>query len=139
MDTNTLVSDLVEDGKRIVEQLPQNGFDVTAAFWLKAADDGQWRFYIVSPDAVHERLNKAYQRLFTLIGAMPQPHWLDPLEVKLIGPNSALAKDVLAIHARASGFKGSPIRWGGTQVGNISIEGAYLYPLPATATAESHG
>src|SRR5437867_2081652 len=46
VDTNTLVSDLVEDGQSIVEQLPQDGFEVMAAFWLKTAENGQWRFYI---------------------------------------------------------------------------------------------
>jgi hypothetical protein len=35
MNTNTLVGDLIEGGKRIVDQLPQDGFEVTAAFWLK--------------------------------------------------------------------------------------------------------
>ena len=27
----------------------------------------------------------------------------------------------------------SPIRWGGTMLGNVSVTGAYLYPLPAMA------
>ena len=87
MDTNTLVNDLVEDGRRIVEQLPQDGFEVTAAFWLKKAEDGLWYFYIVSPVAEPERLNNAYGRLHTLIRRMPEPHWIDPLEVRLIGPS----------------------------------------------------
>jgi hypothetical protein len=135
MDTNTLESDLTEDGKRIIEQLPQHGFEVTAAFWLKRSDDEKWRFYVVSPAAENERLNEAYSRLIRLIRARPQPHWLDPLEVKLIGPNHAVAKDVLAIHTRTPGTNGYPIRWGGTQLGNIHIDDAYLYPLPATAAS----
>ena len=34
MDPTTLVGDMIEDGRRIIEQLPQDGFEVTAAFWL---------------------------------------------------------------------------------------------------------
>jgi hypothetical protein len=131
VDTTTLVSELIEDGKRTVEQLPQDGFPVTAAFWLKAAEDGEWYFYIVSPVAEQERLNEAYRQLYTLIRRMPEPKWIDPLEVKLIGPSSPMAKDVLAIHNRAPGPKNGPIHWGGRVLGNVSVEGAYLYPLPA--------
>jgi hypothetical protein len=135
VDTTTLVSDLVEDGRRIVEQLLQDGFEVTAAFWLKKAEDGQWYFYIVSPVAEASRLNEAYSRLFSLIRRMPEPHWIDPLEVRLLGPNQPMAQDVLAIYSRAGGPAASPIRWGGTMLGNVSVDGAYLYPLPAAAAS----
>lgn len=133
MDTTTLVSDLVKDGKTIVEQLPKDGFEVTAAFWLKRAEDGQWRFYIISPIAESERMNDAYRRLFALIRKMPPLDWLNPLEVRLIGPNDAIAKDVLAVHANPLYPKSRPIRWHGRQLGDVSVEGAYLYPLPAAA------
>jgi hypothetical protein len=135
VDTTTLVSELIEDGKRIVEQLPQDGFEVTAAFWLKAVEDGQWYFYIVSPVAESERLNDAYRRLYTLIRAMPQRDWIDPLEIKLIGPSHPIARDVLAIYNRSAGPKKCPIHWGGNVLGNVNVEGAYLYPLGATASS----
>jgi hypothetical protein len=134
VDTNTLVSELIDDGKTIVEQLPQDGFEITAAFWLKAAEDGQWYFYIVSPVAESERLNDAYRQLYTRIRQMPQTHWIDPLEVKLIGPSNPIAKDVLAIHNRAPASNVNPIQWGGKVLGNVNVEGAYLYPLPAPAS-----
>jgi hypothetical protein len=135
VDTTTLVSDLIEDGRRIIEQLPQRGFEVTAAFWLKKAEDGEWRFYVVSPVAEPGRLNHAYAQLFTLIRQMPEPHWIDPLEVRLLRPSHPLAQDVLAIYSRTPGPKASPIRWGGNVLGNVSVDGAYLYPLPATAVS----
>jgi hypothetical protein len=131
VDTLTLVKEMVEDGRRIVVQLPKDGFEVTAAFWLKAAEDEQWYFYIVSPVAERERLNEAYQQLYTLIRRMPAPQWIDPLEVRLIGPSNPIARDVLAIHSRAAGPKVSPIHWGGRMLGNVSVESAYLYPLSA--------
>jgi hypothetical protein len=135
VDTNILVNDLIEEGRRIVDQLPQDGFAVTAAFWLKAAEDGEWYFYIVSPVAEPERLSGAYGRLHTLIRQMPQTLWIDPLEVKLIAPSNPIAKDVLAIHKSALGPKGRPVRWSGNQLGNVRVEEAYLYPLPAAASS----
>jgi hypothetical protein len=135
VDTSTLVRELIDDGKRIVEQLPHDGFEVTAAFWLKAAEDEQWYFYIVSPVAERGPLNDAYRQLYTLIRRMPPFLGIDPLEIKLIGPSNPIARDVLAIHNRAPRPAEGPIRWGGTQLGNVRIEDAYLYPLPAAASS----
>ncbi len=134
MDTTTLVSDMTEDGRRIVEHLTQDGFEVTAAFWLKKAEDSQWYFYIASPVAESEHLNEAYSRLFLLIRRMSPPLWIDPLEVRLIGSSNPLARDVLAIHHGAHGPKERPIRWGGTQLGNVRVEEAFLHPLVAAAS-----
>jgi hypothetical protein len=125
---------LIEDGRRIIEQLPQDGFEVTAAFWLKKADDGEWRLYIVSPVAEPGHLSDAYSRLHSLIRRLPEPRWIDPLEVRLLQPSNPMAKDVLAIYNRTPGPKTSPIRWGGNMLGNVSVDGAYLYPLPVTAS-----
>jgi hypothetical protein len=131
MDTETLVEKLIDDGRRLIEELPQRSFEATAAFWLKTDEDAPWRFYIVSPLVETEGLTKAYRRLHPLVRAMPQPFWIDPLEIKLIAPSSALAQDVLAVHSRTGGPQVSPIRWGGKKLGNVNIEGAYLYPLSA--------
>jgi hypothetical protein len=131
MVTDTLVESVIEDGKKLVAELPQRGFEVTAAFWLKASENGKWYFYIVSPVVDAEGLNKAYRRLHPLVRAMPQPFRIDPLEIELIGPSNPIAQDVIAIHGRIPGPRVGPIRWGGTNLGNVSIEGAYLYPVPA--------
>ncbi len=131
MDTDALVDNLVEDGQKLVEHLWQSGFDLTAAFWLKASENGRWYFYVVSPDVEAEGLAQAYRRLHLLIRRMPQPFRIDPLEVRLIGPTDPIARDVLDIHSRVPGPRACPIRWGGTRLGNVGIEGAYLYPLPS--------
>jgi len=103
----------------------------TAAFWLKASEDGKWSFYLVSPVVDAAGLAKAYRLLHPLVRARPRPFWIDPLEIKLTGPSNPIARDVLGIHGRVRGPHGSPLPWGGTKLGNRSIEGAYLYPLPA--------
>jgi len=130
MDTVTLVNKYIDDGERLIKQLPQEGFEVTAAFWLKASEDDEWDFYLVSPVVEAEGLAQAYRQLHPLIRRMPQPFWLDPLEVKLIGPADPIAQDVLGVQSRAGGPPGYPIRWGGKKLGNVSIEEAYFYPLP---------
>jgi hypothetical protein len=132
MDPDTLVSPPFDEGQKLIEELSQRGFPVTAAFWIKASENGKWYFYIVSPAVDDEGLAQAYRRLHPLVWALPQRFRIDPLAIKLIGPANPIAQDVLAIHARGSGPRGGRIRWGGKRVGHVSIEDAYLYPLPAT-------
>jgi hypothetical protein len=132
MDTDTLVENLIDDGQKLVAELPQHGLEVAAAFWLKPSEDGKWYFYIVSPVVDTDGIAAAYRRLHPLVRARPQPFWIDPLEIKLIGPSNPIARDVLAIYGRAPASGVSPIRWGGKMLGNVSVEEAYLYRVPAT-------
>jgi hypothetical protein len=135
MDTDTLVEDLIDDGGKLVKELLRQGFEVTAAFWLKASEDDQWYFYVVSPVVDTEGLAQAYRRLHAVARAMPRPFGIDPLGIKLIAPANPMAQDILAIHQRAPGPRAYPIRWSGKRLGNVSIDGAYLYPPPAPAAA----
>ncbi|HLN26739.1 MAG TPA: hypothetical protein VK395_03285 [Gemmataceae bacterium] len=132
MDTESLVEKLIDDGEKLVERISLGGFPVTAAFWLRASENERWYFYIVSPLVDDEGLAQAYRRLHPFVWGVSEPLWIDPLEIKLIGPSNPIAQDVLAIHRRAPGSRVSPIRWGGKMLGNLSVEGAYLYPLPVT-------
>jgi hypothetical protein len=108
MDTDTLVENLIDDGQKLVEELPQRGFEVAAAFWLKTSEDGKWHFYIVSPVVELKGPVKAYRELHPLLRAMPQPFWIDPLAIKLLGPNNPIARDVLAVYGRAPTARASP-------------------------------
>ncbi|MBI1903152.1 MAG: hypothetical protein HYS13_18785 [Planctomycetia bacterium] len=132
MDTDTLVDNLIADGQKLIAELPRRGFAVTAAFWLQASEDGNWYFYIVSPAVDSDGLAKAYRRLHPLVRAMPQPFWIDPLEIRLVGPSSGIAQDVLAIHSATRVTWGSAIRWSGKKSGNVGVESVYLYPLPSS-------
>jgi hypothetical protein len=132
METESLVENLIDDGRKLVEELPLRGFEVNVAFWLKASENGKWYFYIVSPLVDAEGITKAYRLLHPLVRAMPQPFWIDPLEIRLIGPTNPIARDALTVQSRASALHFSPIRWDGQSLGNISVEAAYIYPLPAT-------
>jgi hypothetical protein len=132
MDTCTLVESLIKGGQKLIEELRQRGFDVAAAFWLRASENGKWYFYIVSPVVDAEGAVNAYRRLHPLVWAMPQPFSIDPLEIKLIGPKNPIAQDVLRIQSRPTAARGYSIGWPGKMLGNVYVDEAYLYPLPAT-------
>jgi hypothetical protein len=50
MDKKTLVSTDVEEGQKLVRALENQGLPISAAMWLKRADEGIWRLYISTPD-----------------------------------------------------------------------------------------
>jgi hypothetical protein len=133
MDSDALVENLIDDGQTLVEQLPLRGFDVTAAFWLRASEESKWHYYLVSPVVETEGLVRAYRRLHPLVRAMPQPFRINPLEIRLIAPSNPIARDVLDILRRTFGSHPGPIQWDGTRLGDLSIDGAHLYAVPATA------
>lgn len=132
MGATSLVDHLIDDGKKIVEHLPQSGFELTAAFWLQKAENGEWYFYVVSPAYEVEGPLMAYSRLLSGIRQL-DPGWIDPAEIRLLGPANPIARDVLALLQQPSA-KLRPMRWGYEQFGNLAVEGAYLYPLPAVAS-----
>lgn len=129
MDTDTLVRELIDAGQKLAEELPQRGFDVSAAFWIKASENEKWYFYIVSPMVDSKGLAQAYRMLHPLVRGLPQSFWINPLEIRLIGPSNPIAKDVLDIHKGTAGPPVSPIRWSGRRLGDVSIETAYIYPM----------
>ncbi len=132
MDTSTLVENQIDDGKKLIEDLTRHGFPITTAFWLRPTEDGRWYFTLVSPLVDSEGIAQAYQRLHPVVWARPQPCAIDPLKITLIGLDNPIAKDVLAIQRTAPGPRICAIRGEGIRLGNVSVDGAYIYPLPVT-------
>jgi hypothetical protein len=52
----------------------------------------------------------------------------------LIGASNPVGRDILTLFDGPYGPKGAPRRWHGTRLGNLEIDGAYLYPVPVTAS-----
>lgn len=129
MATGTLVDRLLDDGQKLAEALAKRGFSVDAALWLQSSENEKWYFYVVSPLVDAEGLSKAYGRLHSATRGMAKAFWIDPLEIRLIGPTDPIAKQVLEICKRYPPPVASPIRWRGKTLGNMSVEQAYIYPL----------
>jgi hypothetical protein len=130
MDQLTLVANQITDGQRLAEKLAQNGFEVTAAGWIRTTEDGQWFLYLVSPVVDEKGPLGAYRRVNALLRQMPQPFSVHSLDVKLIGPTEPIAEGIQDMHRRYPAK--SPIHLGETQLNGVSIDGAYIYP-PLTA------
>ena len=141
MDQNAVVTEEIENGRRLIETLRGEGFDVGVAFWAKPTEEGKWYLYLASSIVDEQGLRVAYSRVNALLRKTPDLE-IDPFEVKVIGRNDSLAEAALAaVSKRTSGDsfaarteKPHPgmIRFVGSFIAGVEIDGAFIYPLPLT-------
>ena len=129
MDQGSLVENQIKDGARIVEALRASGFDVVAAWWMKETEEGLWFLYVASKEVDEKGIKAAYHAIHIVMRDLGEL-WVDRFKVKMVGPENLITKDVLNILAHSSGRL--PPRFGGRKLGNVTIDGSYIYP-PAVA------
>jgi hypothetical protein len=124
MDQGALVEMQIDGGQALVESLRKSGFDVTVSGWTKSSEEGDWYLYIASKDVDDRGLADAYRAIYTTIKANPELG-IDPFEVKLVGRENPIAKDLLDIQGRAVGR--IPTRTRRPKLGYMSVEETYVY------------
>jgi hypothetical protein len=112
--------------------LAEEDVAVAGAAWVKETETGRWYLYLVTP-LVGKEGGKipAYRRVNEVIRQIPQPFWVDPLEIKVVAPSSPFAADIADLQQRYP--EGKPIRYGGWRLGEVSMEAAYIYPSVGSA------
>jgi len=132
VDQGPLVAMQIEDGKRLVDRLLAEGVPVTAAGWIKEAESGFWFLYLVTPLVTEDGAMKAaYWRVNEVIRKLPQP-WPYLFAVKLLNPKHPVAEAMVELQRRYPGRPVIPYGYGEDRMGDLSVDGAYLYP-PAEA------
>jgi hypothetical protein len=134
MDQGPLVKEQIEDGKRFLQRLTEEGFPITAAAWIKASERPRWYLYIATP-LVTEDTDKrqVYRRINTVFDQMPQPFWMEMFQTMAIAPSSPVAQAVAGPYQRYAGR--GPLRYNGELLGDLSVEEAYIYPASALEVA----
>src|SRR5262245_2433826 len=120
MDQSTLVETQVDDGKKLLDRLVEEGIPVTAAAWLKEKDGGYWFFYIASP-LVNARRGPlaAYRRVDEVMSRLPEPPWIGPSQIKLVEPSSPVSKAIQDVQRRVRGP--SAARCEADQLGDVEV------------------
>lgn len=132
MDQNPLVTEQIDDGRAIIDQCVADGVDITAAFWLKPSEDGQWYLYIATETVEDKGIAAAFKAVLGAIRRLSHPPRLNLLgDLKVVGASNPVTVDVLGIQSRYA----APLatRYRGNRLGPISIDEAYLYPVSRTA------
>jgi hypothetical protein len=126
MDQNPLVNEYRVMGETIASKCAEAGIDVTAAFWVKPSEDGQWYLYLASRDVEDRGLREAFRRVFAALDQINPPPQIDTLvDLKLIGATNPITKDILSIQSRYPAPLSTWYR--GRQLGKMAIDEAYLY------------
>ncbi len=145
MDQDSVVTEQIEGGRRLLEMLREKGFEVVNAFWAKPTEDGKWFLYLASPFVDQNGPMAAYRLVNSVLRATPDL-WIKPLDVKVIGLDDSLtqaAMDLVKPRAPDGPFAvGRPrifpgmTRFGGATLGGLDVDGALIYP-PLTPSAAS--
>ena len=102
MDSDELVDHQINAGARLITQLVRDGFEIKAAFWVKTAEQDIWFLYVATPLVEHKGLAATYRILQASILRL-QDIPLSLFDVKLVGADNPITRDVVAILNRSSG------------------------------------
>lgn len=137
MDKDTVVSQQTDEGKRLIEALAKDGFDVQVAFWAKPTDEGKWFLYLASPMVDDKGPAAAYRLVHRVLRSMPNV-LIEPLEIRVVGLNDSVTEAVLALIKPKVPSSPYAVRnpkpypgmtsFDGPTLGGLNIDGAFIYP-----------
>ncbi len=133
MDTPAVVKHKIESTVTFLEQFPFDRFEVDNAFWMKDENDGRWQFYLVSALADKDDSSPAHRKLYEAIAGMNDPALADHIGIRLIGTKDPIAVDAAYVASRLPRSAKWPIPWCNGRLGQIPVEEAYFYRIPAHA------
>jgi hypothetical protein len=129
MAAELLVANQIEDGKKIIDQLVRDGFEVTVAFWVKT-EEGLWRLYIASPSVDNQRPGKAAPALYDSLRKIPDSS-VQFSEIRLINAANPMAQDAVALRNHPAII---PNEYPGKRLGHLAIEESFIYPRSMEVT-----
>ncbi len=124
MDQELLV-ERIDDGHKLIIELLRDGFDVTAAFWVRTSEDGTWLLYINSETVDVKKVSEAYRRVYACLNRLG-PSSVAPSEVKLINPSNPISVAAVLVRDRYPGRM--PTRFQGKRLGPMAVDEVYIYP-----------
>jgi hypothetical protein len=129
MDQGPLVTEQIKAGEKLIAAFSAYK-PVTAAFWAKESDGGNWYLYLASEQINDSTTNTDYGEVLRLVGRQT---WLDPFQVKVIGADHPVARAVLELVCKSHNL--IPMRYFGPRFGDLSVDEAYIYSVPTMAVA----
>ena len=130
MDQIPLVTELVDAGKRFVEEFDKT-FPIAVAFWLKDRDESSWNLHIASRQINDADRQKAFGEIVRVTTQMKDPY-VGLMDIRLQKMDDRIVQFALDIQRRRPGLTmvfDVPSYYG------VEVEGMYLYPPLQTAAA----
>src|SRR5579884_3204844 len=96
MDQETLVGEMIDAGKQLLERLVAEGVPVAAGFWVKETETGRWYLYIATPLVPEDGGTlEAYGRINAVRRQMPESFGLGRFQVRAVSPSSPVGEAVV--------------------------------------------
>ncbi len=137
MDQIALVEPPLDLGRQVVEKLKAHSFPIDVAFWAKPEDDFQWYLYVSSSAVDQNGSIESYKLIDQVLREIPDG-WGLWNGVRLLRTDDSITtavRNVLTPRAPQTPFAVLPprpypgmTRFGGKNLGGLSVEGAIFYP-----------
>lgn len=128
MVKTALVKEDFDDGRNLLKDLDDNGFPVTAAFWLYLEDSEVWRYMLASPIVDKEGPSDAYEKIQSIITKISPKISITLMNVSVISVKDDLVKLLKsAVSTPPDAIAG--IRFTRNRINNVFIEDAYIYRM----------
>lgn len=125
MDSDALVEEQIELGRKVIGLLKLKGIDVAASAWIKEGERETWSLYIATEEVDKSGKTAAYVEIRTALRSMPEAA-VPMLELRVIGASDPLAKDIQKILGEPAPTM--PVRYRGSFLGGMGVDGVYIYP-----------
>lgn len=126
MDQGSLVAEQINAGERLAREF-NKAIPLSAAFWLKEGDEGEWYFYLASDQINDSNLACAYDEVIRILRG-GSTFWLDSMQVKVTGSDKPVAHEVIDIQRKYPNAFATRHR--NRMLGNIYAADAVVYPIP---------
>ena len=120
-----LVRELIEDGQRLLVELKQNKFPVTAAFWVDMPELDYWRLVIATAVVDRQGPDVAYRALRDALNAI-QPQDLALDDIYAVSPKGDDYRGYLSV-LRSGGRLGAGKASG--KLPRVVFEDSYVYQV----------
>lgn len=125
--TDSLTSEMISAGEDLVGRLAKAGFIVSAALWLYLSESDAWRFFIVNPEVETEGWKKAYKKVQSVIGKIPEEQPKIALkDISIVDLKEPLISPLQAALKRETG-SANGVRFSRTALDGVFVDDAYIY------------
>jgi hypothetical protein len=126
VDTSTLVSYDIENGKEVIDALDQDGKGPNVALWAKLPDYENWRLVIASDRLDQSSSRTGYSEINAALEKAGIPIRREP-SIFLRPMDNPMIQALRAVFASASDTYG--MRLGGQMFGDKYLEDAFVYRI----------
>ena len=122
----SLTTEMIDEGKRLLEKIDSTDNVVDAAFWIYSPDIEKWKLLISMPNLTPEGPKRGYRTIQKAIKKLKDPK-LELDQITIPRPNEPLLNLLRSAFRTGPGIAG--VRFTNNVVNGQLIDDAYIYRL----------